>query len=216
MPKVVLISPPLLALVDNMTFQLPELSYEYDALEPHIDTLTMEIHHSKHHAGYTSKLNNAISGTEMEGKSIEDLLVNHNDNPAVRNNGGGYWNHKFVWGLMCPSGNGSPDSNLLRAIETAFGSVDNMKSEFTQAAMTRFGSGWAWLCVDNGGGLSISSTANQDNPIMDNSGTPILAIDVWEHAYYKKYGPGRGDYINAWWNVIDWSAVNSLYNSAVE
>ena len=216
MPKVVLISPPLLALVDNMTFQLPELSYDYDALEPHIDTLTMEIHHSKHHAGYTSKLNNAISGTEMEGKSIEDLLVNHNDNPAVRDNGGGYWNHKFFWGLMCPGGNGSPDSNLLRAIETAFGSVDNMKSEFTQAAMTRFGSGWAWLCVDNGGGLSISSTANQDNPIMDNSGTPILAIDVWEHAYYKKYGPGRGDYINAWWNVIDWSAVNSLYNSAVE
>ena len=131
MPKVVLISPPLLALVDNMTFQLPELSYDYDALEPHIDTLTMEIHHSKHHAGYTSKLNNAISGTEMEGKSIEDLLVNHNDNPAVRNNGGGYWNHKFFWGLMCPGGNGTPDSNLLRAIETAFGSVDNMKSEFT-------------------------------------------------------------------------------------
>ena len=191
MPKVVLISPPLLAPLDNMTFQLPELSYDYDALEPHIDTLTMEIHHSKHHAGYTSKLNNAISGTEMEGKSIEDLLVNHNDNPAVRNNGGGYWNHKFFWGLMCPGGNGSPDSNLLRAIETAFGSVDNMKSEFTQAAMTRFGSGWAWLCVDNGGGLSISSTANQDNPIMDNSGTPILAIDVWEHAYYKKYGPGK-------------------------
>jgi len=209
------IAPPLPA-IDNMSFQLPELSYDYDALEPHIDSLTMEIHHSKHHAGYTSKLNAAISGTELEGMSIEDLLANHNDNPAVRNNGGGFWNHKFFWGLMCPSGGGSPEANLLEAIESTFGSFDNMKSEFAQAAMTRFGSGWAWLCVGNNGELLISSTPNQDNPLMDGSGTPILGIDVWEHAYYKKYGPGRGDYINAWWNVVDWPAVNSLYNSALQ
>tara|TARA_Y100001935_G_C17236086_1_gene473089 strand:- start:247 stop:927 length:681 start_codon:yes stop_codon:yes gene_type:complete len=209
------IAPPLRG-YDKMTFQLPELSYDYDALEPYIDALTMEIHHSKHHAGYTSKLNNAITGTEMEGKSIEDLLVNHHDNPAVRNNGGGYWNHKFFWGLMCPGGDGAPDNNLLGAIETAFGSLEEMKAEFTQSAMTRFGSGWAWLCVNQDGGLFISSTPNQDNPLMDQSGTPILGIDVWEHAYYKKYGPGRGDYINAWWNIVDWPAVNSLYNSATQ
>lgn len=203
-----------LRLYDNMTFQLPELSYDYDALEPHIDSLTMEIHHSKHHAGYTSKLNAAIKDSEMEGKTIEDLLENYSDNPAVRNNGGGFWNHRFFWNLMCPGGGGSPDSELLVAIESAFGSFDNMKSEFAKAAMTRFGSGWAWLCVDSGGSLFICSTANQDNPLMDKSGTPILGIDVWEHAYYKKYGPGRGDYINAWWNVVDWPAVTTLFNSA--
>ena len=203
-----------LRLPDNMTFQLPELLYDYDALEPHIDSLTMEIHHSKHHAGYTSKLNAAIKDTEMEGKSIEDLLANHCDNPSIRNNGGGFWNHRFFWNLMCPRGGGSPDSDLLVAIESAFGSFDNMKSEFAKAAMTRFGSGWAWLCVDSEGDLFISSTANQDNPLMDNSGTPILGIDVWEYAYYKKYGPGRGDYINAWWNVVDWPAVATLFNSA--
>ena len=203
-----------LRLYDNMTFQLPELSYDYDALEPHIDSLTMEIHHSKHHAGYTSKLNAAIKDTEMEGKTIEDLLEHYSDNPAVRNNGGGFWNHRFFWNLMCPGGDGSPGSELLVAIESAFGSFDNMKSEFAKAAMTRFGSGWAWLCVDSGGSLFICSTANQDNPLMDKSGTPILGIDVWEHAYYKKYGPGRGDYINAWWNVVDWPAVTTLFNSA--
>ena len=200
---------------DNMTFQLPELSYDYDALEPHIDSLTMEIHHSKHHAGYTSKLNAAIKDTEMEGMSIEELLRNHNDNASIRNNGGGFWNHRFFWSLMCPSGGGSPQSELLEAINSKFGSFDNMKSEFAQAAMTQFGSGWAWLCVDSNGKLFVCSTANQDNPLMDNSGTPILGIDVWEHAYYKKYGPGRGDYINAWWNVVDWPAVTTLYNSAL-
>lgn len=203
-----------LGLPDNMTFQLPELSYDYDALEPHIDSLTMEIHHSKHHAGYTSKLNAAIKDTSLEDLSIEDLLTNHCENPAIRNNGGGFWNHRFFWNLMCPNGGGMPQSDLLVAIDEAFGSFDSMKSEFAKAAMTRFGSGWAWLCVDSDGKLFISSTPNQDNPLMDGSGTPILGIDVWEHAYYKKYGPGRGDYINAWWNVVDWPAVATLYNSA--
>ena len=198
-----------------MAFELPELEYDYDSLEPHIDAETMKLHHSKHHAAYTAKLNAAIEGTEMDSLGIEDLMVNHMDNAAVRNNGGGYWNHEMFWKTMSPDGGGAPAGDLANAIRDSFGSFESMKDQFNEAAMTRFGSGWAWLFI-SGGALCICSTPNQDNPIMDNSGTPILGIDVWEHAYYKKYGPGRGDYINAWWNVIDWPAVNSLYNSAFE
>ena len=197
-----------------MPFELPELDYEYDALEPHLDALTMEIHHSKHHAGYTSKLNAAIEGTSMDGLSIEELLTNHSDNNAVRNNGGGFWNHRLFWSIMSPSGGGQPDGELASAIDEKFGSFESFQNEFANAAMTRFGSGWAWLCVDNEGGLCICSSPNQDNPLMDSSGHPILGIDVWEHAYYKKFGPGRGDYIASWWNVVDWPQVSANYHSA--
>ncbi len=197
-----------------MPFELPELNYEYDALEPHIDALTMEIHHSKHHAGYTSNLNAAIEGTSMDGLSIEDLLSNHSENNAVRNNGGGFWNHRLFWNIMSPNGGGQPDGELASAIEDKFGSFESFQEEFANAAMTRFGSGWAWLCVDNNGHLCICSSPNQDNPLMDSSGHPILGIDVWEHAYYKKFGPGRGDYIAAWWNVVDWTQVSANYHSA--
>ena len=209
------IIPPLRS-YDNMTFQLPELSYDYDALEPHIDSLTMEIHHSKHHAGYTSKLNAAIKDTEMEGLSIEELLANHSDNPSVRNNGGGFWNHRLFWTVMCPNGGGRPEGDLALAIDNEFGSFEAFQQLFANAAMTRFGSGWAWLCVKDGGKLCICSTPNQDNPLMEGGcgGQPILGLDVWEHAYYKKFGPGRGDYINAWWNVVDWPSVANLFNSA--
>lgn len=208
---------PPLRLYDNMTFQLPELSYDYDALEPHIDSLTMEIHHSKHHAGYTSKLNAAIKDTEMEGLSIEELLSNHSDNPSVRNNGGGFWNHRLFWTVMCPDGGGRPDGDLANAIDHEFGSFETFQQSFANSAMTRFGSGWAWLCVEDDGKLFICSTPNQDNPLMEGGrgGRPILGLDVWEHAYYKKFGPGRGDYINAWWNVVDWQAVANMYNSAI-
>lgn len=198
-----------------MTFELPELGYAYDALEPHLDALTMEIHHSKHHAGYTAKLNAAIDGTDLASKSIEDLLANHTDNAAVRNNGGGFWNHRLFWEIMSPNGGGSPDGNLAAAINDSFGSFEAMQSEFANAAMTRFGSGWAWLCVNNDGALCICSSPNQDNPLMDGRGNPILGIDVWEHAYYKKFGPGRGDYISAWWNVVDWATVSRNYESAL-
>jgi|TARA_B110000263_G_scaffold246710_1_gene258206 Fe-Mn family superoxide dismutase len=197
-----------------MTFELPELGYDYDALEPHLDALTMEIHHSKHHNGYTNNLNAAVADTEMDGKSIEDLLANHTDNPAVRNNGGGFWNHTLFWQLMSPNGGGDPTGAVADAINSAFGSFEQMKAEFTKAAVTRFGSGWAWLSVSADGSLAISSTPNQDNPLMDGSGSPILAVDVWEHAYYKKFGPGRGDYLASWWNVVNWDTVNELYQSA--
>jgi len=197
-----------------MTFELPDLGYDYDALEPHLDALTMEIHHSKHHNGYTNNLNAAVAGTEMEGKPIEDLLANHTDNPAVRNNGGGFWNHTLFWQLMSPNGGGDPTGAVADAINSAFGSFEQMKAEFTKAAVTRFGSGWAWLSVSADGSLAISSTPNQDNPLMDGSGSPILAVDVWEHAYYKKFGPGRGDYLASWWNVVNWDTVNELYQSA--
>lgn len=197
-----------------MTFELPDLGYDYDALEPHLDALTMEIHHSKHHNGYTNNLNAAVAGTEMEGKSIEDLLANHTDNSAVRNNGGGFWNHALFWNLMSPNGGGGPTGDVADAINSAFGSFEQMKAEFTKAAVTRFGSGWAWLSVSSDGSLAISSTPNQDNPLMDGSGSPILAVDVWEHAYYKKFGPGRGDYLASWWNVVNWDTVNELYQSA--
>ena len=194
-----------------MAFELPDLGYAYDALEPHLDSLTMEIHHTKHHAGYTANLNAAIEGTEMAGKSIEELLTEHNDLPAVRNNGGGYWNHTLFWRIMSSNGGGRPEGEIASAIDDSFGSFDAMKEEFAKAAMTRFGSGWAWLC-SSGGSLCICSTPNQDNPLMTGEGVPILALDVWEHAYYKKFGPARGDYISAWWNVVDWGAVSGNFS----
>jgi Fe-Mn family superoxide dismutase len=202
-----------------MSFQLPDLNYGFDSLEPHIDAKTMQIHHGKHHAGYTSKLNAAVEGTELEGKSIEDLLSNLDlSNSAVRNNGGGYYNHCLFWEIMSPNGGGSPSGNLLSAIEKAFGSFDEFKAEFSKAAATRFGSGWAWLCAHSDGSLEICSTANQDNPIMNGigcGGSPILGLDVWEHAYYLNYQNRRPDYINGFFNVIDWAKVEEKYNSSI-
>ena len=202
-----------------MSFQLPDLNYGFDSLEPHIDAKTMQIHHGKHHAGYTSKLNAAVEGTDLEGKSIEDLLSNLDlSNSAVRNNGGGYYNHCLFWEIMSPNGGGSPSGNLLAAIEKAFGSFDEFKEEFSKAAATRFGSGWAWLCVHSDGSLEICSTANQDNPIMNGigcGGSPILGLDVWEHAYYLNYQNRRPDYINGFFNVIDWAKVEEKYNSSI-
>ncbi|MDR9398169.1 MAG: superoxide dismutase [Salibacter sp.] len=198
-----------------MAFELPNLPYDYNALEPHIDAQTMEIHHSKHHAGYTKKLNSAIDGTDLADKSIEDLLANHVDNTAVRNNGGGFWNHKLFWEVMSPNGGGEPSGDIANAINEQFGSYDKFKEEFSNAAATRFGSGWAWLCVHKGGKLEVCSTPNQDNPLMPNSGCdgePILGLDVWEHAYYLKYQNKRPDYINAFFNVINWEEVNKRYN----
>lgn len=196
-----------------MSFELPELGYGYDELEPHLDALTMEIHHSKHHAGYTANLNAAVEGTDMAELSIEELITEHFDNAAVRNNGGGFWNHSQFWKIMSPNGGGSPQGDIARAIDDSFGSFESMKEEFSKAAMTRFGSGWAWLCSTNGD-LCICSTANQDNPLMTGEGIPILGIDVWEHAYYKKFGPARADYVNSWWNVVDWDEVNANFLSA--
>ena len=198
-----------------MSFELPTLAYAYDALAPHIDARTMEIHHSKHHQAYTTNLNNAIAGTELEGKSIEEILKACKDKPAVRNNGGGFWNHNLFWEIMSPNGGGNPTGALASAIDTAFGSYENFKDEFAKAATTRFGSGWAWLCVSNGK-LEICSTANQDNPLMGEGcqGSPILALDVWEHAYYLNYQNRRPDYINAFFNVIDWNVVSGKYTAA--
>ena len=202
-----------------MSFQLPDLNYGFDSLEPHIDAKTMQIHHGKHHAGYTSKLNAAVEGTDLEGKSIEDLLSNLDlSNSAVRNNGGGFYNHCLFWEIMSPNGGGSPSGNLLAAIEKAFGSFDEFKAEFSKAAATRFGSGWAWLCAHSDGSLEICSTANQDNPIMNGigcGGSPILGLDVWEHAYYLNYQNRRPDYINGFFNVIDWAKVEEKYNSSI-
>ena len=200
--------------LDTMGFELPELGYDYDSLEPHIDAETMELHHSKHHAGYTAKLNAAIEGTDMESMAIEELLVAHFDNAAVRNNGGGFWNHRMFWETMSPSGGGEPTGDLANAISDAFGSFESMKAQLKDSAMTRFGSGWAWLCV-GGDSLCICSTPNQDNPLMLGEGIPILGLDVWEHAYYKSYGPGRGDYIDAWWNVVNWAVVSDNYHAAI-
>tara|TARA_Y100000287_G_scaffold181169_1_gene176947 strand:- start:381 stop:983 length:603 start_codon:yes stop_codon:yes gene_type:complete len=198
-----------------MSFQLPDLNYDFDSLEPHIDAKTMQIHHGKHHAGYTSKLNAAVEGTDLEGKSIEDLLSTLDlSNTAVRNNGGGYYNHCLFWEIMSPNGGGSPSGNLLSAIEKSFGSFDEFKTEFSKAAATRFGSGWAWLCAHSDGSLEICSTANQDNPIMNGigcGGSPILGLDVWEHAYYLNYQNRRPDYINGFFNVIDWEVVAKMY-----
>lgn len=197
-----------------MSFELPKLPYAYDALEPHIDARTMEIHHGKHHAAYTNNLNNAIAGTAMEGKDILDLLKNHSDNTAVRNNGGGFYNHNLFWEVMSPNGGGEPAGELAAATNSAFGSLEEFKKQFSAAAATRFGSGWAWLCVHPGGKVEICSSANQDNPLMPGvgcGGFPILGIDVWEHAYYLQYQNRRPDYVTAFFNVINWSKVAELY-----
>ena len=198
-----------------MAFTLPELSYAKDALEPHIDAKTMEIHHGKHHAGYTSKLNNAIAGTDLEGKTIEDILTNLDlSNKAVRNNGGGYFNHRLFWEVMSPDGGGEPTGALAEAINEAFGSFEAFKDKFSSAAGSQFGSGWAWLCVHKGGKVEVCSTANQDNPLMPSigcGGTPVLGLDVWEHAYYLNYQNRRPDYVNAFFNVINWDKVAALY-----
>ena len=203
-----------------MSFQLPDLSYNHDALEPHIDSRTMQIHHGKHHAGYTNKLNAAIEGTELSNKSIDDILKNLDmNNSAVRNNGGGYYNHCLFWEIMSPNGGGSPTGSLAAAIEKNFGSFDEFKSKFSSAAGTRFGSGWAWLCAHSNGDLEVCSSANQDNPLMPGigcGGTPILGLDVWEHAYYLNYQNRRPDYVNAFLNVINWDAVSNKYQSAID
>ncbi len=197
-----------------MSFELPKLDYAYDALEPHIDARTMEIHHSKHHAGYTNNLNAAIKGTDLEGKSIEDILSGvSGQSVAVRNNGGGFFNHNLFWKVMSPNGGGVPSGEVLQAIEKNFGSFDAFKDEFSKAAATRFGSGWAWLVKQSDDSLVITSTANQDNPLMDIAdvkGTPVLGLDVWEHAYYLKYQNLRPDYISAFWNVVNWDEVGRL------
>ena len=198
-----------------MAFELPQLNYSYDALEPHIDARTMEIHHSKHHNGYTNNLNNAIAGTDLEGKSIEDILIGLDmNNSAVRNNGGGFFNHSLFWSTMGPNAGGTPTGDLATAIDEAFGSFESFKDTFSKAAATRFGSGWTWLCVQKGGKVEVCSTANQDNPLMPGigcNGVPVLGLDVWEHAYYLNYQNRRPDYIAAFFNVVNWDAVSALY-----
>ena len=198
-----------------MAFELPPLKYATDALEPHIDARTMEIHHDKHHAGYTSKLNDAVEGTDMEGKNIENILNNLDmENKAVRNNGGGYFNHNLFWEIMGPHGGGKPDGELASAIDKDFGSFEAFKEEFSKAGATQFGSGWAWLCVHEGGKLEVCSSPNQDNPLMPGvgcGGYPILGMDVWEHAYYLKYQNQRPAYIEAFFNVINWEEVAKRY-----
>ena len=198
-----------------MDFELPKLPYASDTLEPHIDARTMEIHHGKHHNGYTTKLNAAIEGTSMESDSIEDILSNMDmSNGALRNNGGGYFNHCLFWEVMGPNGGGLPSGSLAQAIDTAFGSFEDFQTAFSNAAATQFGSGWAWLCVQKGGNVEVCSSANQDNPLMPGigcGGTPILGLDVWEHAYYLNYQNRRPDYINAFYNVINWDKVSALY-----
>ena len=200
-----------------MAFTLPALPYAFDALEPHIDAKTMEIHHGKHHNAYVTNLNAAVAGTEWENKSLEEILANISKlSPAVRNNGGGHWNHSFFWQIMAPNAGGAPTGAVADAINAAFGSFDNFKTEFAKAGTTRFGSGWAWLCA-TGGKLAICSTPNQDNPLMDVAdckGTPILGLDVWEHAYYLNYQNRRPDYITAFFNVINWEEVNKRLAAA--
>ena len=199
-----------------MAFELPSLNYSFDALEPHVDTKTMQIHHGKHHAGYTNNLNNAIKGTDLETMSIETILAELDlDNAAVRNNGGGFFNHSLFWNVMSPNGGGIPSGDLASAINDSFGSFDEFKSTFSKAAGTRFGSGWAWLCVHPGGKLEVCSTPNQDNPLMKGigcGGQPILGLDVWEHAYYLNYQNRRPDYISGFFNVINWDFVSELYS----
>lgn len=200
-----------------MAFELPQLPYAYDALEPHIDARTMEIHHSKHHNAYVTNLNAAIAGTDLEGKSIEDLMKNLDmNNMAVRNNGGGHYNHTLFWEIMSPNGGGLPAGELATAIDAAFGSFDAFKAEFSKAGATRFGSGWAWLCVKDGK-LEVCSTPNQDNPLMPGvacGGQPILGMDVWEHAYYLHYQNRRPDYMEAFFNVINWTEVAKRFEAA--
>jgi Fe-Mn family superoxide dismutase len=201
-----------------MAFELPKLGYAYDALEPHIDARTMEIHHSKHHNGYTTKLNAAIDGTDLDGKSIEDILTNLDmKNMGVRNNGGGFFNHSLFWSVMNPEDKGRLSGPLRDAVEAAYGTFDTFKDTFAKAAATQFGSGWAWLCVHKGGKVEVCSTPNQDNTLMPGvgcGGTPILGIDVWEHAYYLNYQNRRPDYINAFFNVINWNEVERRYDAA--
>lgn len=198
-------------------FELPKLSYDFSALEPHIDAKTMEIHHGKHHQAYVGKLNDAIAGTELEGQSIEELMSNvSKHSAAVRNNGGGHFNHTLFWSVMSPNGGGEPTGKLAEAINKTFGSFEEFKTQFASAAATRFGSGWAWLVVHDNN-LVVTSTPNQDNPTMDISevkGTPILGLDVWEHAYYLNYQNRRPDYIGAFWNVVDWNVVGQLFEQA--
>ena len=198
-----------------MAFELPELPYAYNALEPHIDARTMEIHHTKHHNGYTTNLNNAIAGTDLEGKTIENILINLDmNNAVVRNNGGGFYNHSLFWTIMSPNGGGQPTGDLAKAIEASFGSFDAFKAEFAKAAATRFGSGWAWLCLHKDGKLEVCSSANQDNPLMPGvgcGGTPILGLDVWEHAYYLNYQNRRPDYIEAFFSVVNWTEVTRRF-----
>ncbi len=197
-----------------MSFKLPDLKYDYNALEPNIDARTMEIHHTKHHAAYTAKLNEAVAGTPLDGKSIEEILSNISSHAVgIRNNGGGFYNHNLFWEIMGPNGGGAPKGDLATAIDRDFGSFDAFKEQFSNAAATRFGSGWAWL-VKSGGKLVVSSTPNQDNPLMDIAdvkGTPILGLDVWEHAYYLHYQNRRPDYITAFWNVVNWKEVEARF-----
>ena len=197
-----------------MSFELPSLSYAYTALEPHVDARTMEIHHTKHHQAYVTNLNAAVNGTASEGKSLEALMGEMSKQPAaVRNNGGGHYNHNLFWEIMSPNAGGQPAGELADAINTAFGSIDKFKEDFAKAGMTRFGSGWAWL-IKHDGKLVITSTPNQDNPLMDLAdvkGFPLLGLDVWEHAYYLHYQNRRADYITAWWNVVNWNMVNERY-----
>jgi Fe-Mn family superoxide dismutase len=200
-----------------MAFQLPALPYALDALEPHIDARTMEIHHGKHHNAYVTNLNAAIAGTDLESKSLEELMKVAGSNTAVRNNGGGHWNHSLFWETISPNGGGLPTGELAAAIDAKFGSFDAFKETFNKAATTRFGSGWAWLCIDTKKEICVCSSPNQDNPLMDVSdcpGTPILGLDVWEHAYYLHYQNRRPDYIAAFWNVVNWDAVSKRYAAA--
>ncbi|HRO43081.1 MAG TPA: superoxide dismutase [Flavipsychrobacter sp.] len=201
-----------------MTHSLPQLPYAYEALEPHIDAQTMQIHHTKHHQAYVDNLNKALAGTDGENKSLEDLMANISAYPAaVRNNGGGHYNHTLFWSILAPNTGGNPTGHLANAINETFGSLNSLKEKMNTAGATRFGSGWAWLCVKDGK-LEVCSTPNQDNPLMDIAdckGTPIIGIDVWEHAYYLKYQNKRPDYLAAIWNVINWSAVEQRYNAAL-
>jgi Fe-Mn family superoxide dismutase len=200
-----------------MAFQLPSLPYALDAFEPHIDARTMEIHHGKHHNAYVTNLNAAIAGTDLEGKSLEELMKVAGSNAAVRNNGGGHWNHSLFWQILSPTGGGLPTGELAAAIDAKFGSFDAFKETFNKAGATRFGSGWAWLCVDTKKELCVCSSPNQDNPLMDVSdcpGTPILGLDVWEHAYYLHYQNRRPDYIAAFWNLVNWEEVSKRYAAA--
>lgn len=204
-----------------MAFTLPPLPYAYDALEPYIDKQTMEIHHDKHHGGYVNNLNKAIAGTEYENKALEEILKNAGKaGAAIRNNAGGHWNHSLFWEVMAPHNNASkPDADLAAAIDKEFGNLDAMKEKFNAAGAGRFGSGWAWLAVDPGHKLVICSSPNQDNPLMDVAEckcTPILGVDVWEHAYYLKYQNKRGDYLNAFWNVVNWKKVGEFYAKAIK
>jgi len=194
--------------------ELPKLKYEYNNLEPYIDARTMEIHHSRHHAVYVEKLNEAIKGTEFESKTLEEIFQSEELPPAIRNNGGGHWNHSFFWEILSPNGGGSPEGELLEAINKSFGSFENFKEEFEKASLGRFGSGWAWL-LKTEGGLQIASTPNQDNPLMasaETPGVPILGLDVWEHAYYLGYQNKRADYVKAFWSVVDWARVSDLFS----